>query len=168
VLVEADFNQGGMPFKWNATRVQIVNIGGGLNNSMNNSVGVAPPVSSYSSQQHLGFNPGIMKQSGAPPPPVLSSQSGSGRPHAQPVTIVSNPHSVYSGAIPPGATPRGRGSAIPVPPGNPMVNQSRDAKRPISQMGMSMAPDPPQFGNNSGLQGLMSSDRDLDMDRNRE
>ncbi|CAL8126672.1 unnamed protein product [Orchesella dallaii] len=169
VLVEADFNQGGMPFKWNATRVQIVNIGGGLNNSLNNSVG-APPVSqnpSYSSQQqHLGFNPGIMKQSGVPPPPVLSSQSGPVRPHcAQPVTIVSNPHSVYSGVT----NSRGRGTTIggAPPPGNPMVNQSRDGKRPISQMGMSMPPEPPQFGNNS-LPGLMSNDRDLDIDRNRD
>lgn len=123
-----------------------------------------------SQQQHLGFNPsvGMQKQSSAPPPPVLTSQAPNARPHgAQPVTIVSNPHSVYSG----GNNPRGRPNVgAPVPPpvgvGTPMVAPQRDPKRPMAHM--PMVPDPPGFMGNAPVSGLMSSDRDLDRERGRD
>ncbi len=123
-----------------------------------------------SQQQHLQqFNPsvGMQKQSSAPPPPVLTSQAPNARPHgAQPVTIVSNPHSVYSG----GNNPRGRPIGAPVPPpvgvGTPMVAPQRDPKRPMAHM--PMVPDPPGFMGNAPVSGLMSADRDLDRERGRD
>lgn len=144
--------------------MQIVNIGGGISSSLNSL-----PSISTSQQQHMGFSTsvGLQKQANAPPPPppLLTSQSGNARPHgAQPVTIVSNPHSVYSG----GNNPRGRVSNVgaPVPaPGNSIGNPQRDTKRPLGHM--PLVPDPPSFISNAPVTGLISSERELERDRER-
>lgn len=130
-----------------------------MNSSLNNL-----PSMNASQQQHMGFNAsvGMPKPASAAPPPVLTSQPTNARPHGpQPVSIVSNPHSVYSSA----SNPRGRTAVVgpPVPPpGSPMVASQRDAKRPMGHM--PMAPDPPGFHNNAPMGTHMSADRDLDRD----
>ena len=138
-------------------------MGGGLNSSLNNM---------SSQSQHMGFNSGVgmQKQTSAPSQQGLTSQPNQTRLHgAQPVTIVSNPHSVYSGGSGARIRPPNVGPGVP-PPVTPMVaNQQRDPKRPMS--GMPLPPEPPPFGGNSSVSGIISSDRehrDLDRDRCRE
>ncbi|XP_021950634.1 uncharacterized protein LOC110847903 isoform X2 [Folsomia candida] len=78
VLVEADYNPS-MPFKWNATRVQIVNMGGGGASSV-----------SQQSGGYQGYSGSVQKQ--VPPPPALGPVGGGGRP---PPSMGSNPHQMY-------------------------------------------------------------------------
>lgn len=137
----------------NASRVQIVNIGGGLSSmsSMN-----------ANQNQHMAYS---NQKPFAPPPPVLSSQANPIRQHgAQPVTIVSNPHSVYSGAA---GNQRGRVNApvaLPTPTSHHTPHNRGDP--PKGNMGMPIQ-DPPPFMSQSVSSGINSSDRDRDMDRDR-
>lgn len=153
-------------FHRNATRVQIVNIGGGLNSSLNNMSNI-----NASQSQHMGFNSNVGMQKQPPGPP---SQSNPTRMHGpQPVSIVSNPHSVYSGGNNPRIRPPNVGPGPGIPPPVPPTLTPQQREPPKRTMGMHVAPDPPPYtSNSSSMSSLMpSSDRDhrdIDRDRCRE
>lgn len=180
VLVEAEFNPNAA-FKWTATRIQIVNIGGG-NMPMNINSGKSSGQQNVQQQQNYPSNASVTEKiqqtnrAVAPPPPIISitshggatsrhttSTSSDGMNYSQ-VSIISNPHSVYSHST---AQQQQQitNSSAPVSVSSyqqgQRANQANPARGRVVSMGLPMGVGdgllPLQFNHNSQIPSLFTN-----------